>query len=36
MFPEKTVLGKALAAHKNPRFVEYCVRQMAKKVLSGV
>jgi GTP cyclohydrolase FolE2 len=34
MFPEKTVLGGVLAAHKNPRFVEDCVRQMAKKVLA--
>ncbi len=24
-----------LAAHKNPRFVEDCVREMAKKVLTG-
>ena len=25
----------SVAAHKNPRFVEDCVREMAKKVLTG-
>jgi GTP cyclohydrolase FolE2 len=31
---EKPTTTVILAAHKNPRFVENCVRQMAKKVLA--
>ena len=33
-FRKRLFLSEVLAAHKNPRFVEDCVRQMAKKVLA--
>ena len=33
-FRKRPFKGGFFAAHKNPRFVEDCVRQMAKKVLA--